>query len=39
VERGDEVIIPEGNTLILPNDSVYVFARSDMVDQVSGLFR
>ncbi|CAJ35651.1 potassium channel family protein [Methanocella arvoryzae] len=39
IERGDEVIIPEGSTLILPNDSLYVFARSDVVDKVSSIFQ
>jgi trk system potassium uptake protein TrkA len=39
IERGDEVIIPEGSTVIQPNDSVYVFARSDMVEKVSDLFQ
>jgi trk system potassium uptake protein TrkA len=39
IERGDEVIIPEGSTIIQPNDSIYVFARSDMVDKISDLFQ
>lgn len=39
IERGDEVIIPEGSTKIMINDSVYIFARRDMVDRVSELFR
>jgi trk system potassium uptake protein len=39
IERGDDVIIPEGSTVIAPNDSIYVFARSDMVDRVSTLFQ
>jgi trk system potassium uptake protein TrkA len=39
IERGEEVIIPEGSTVIRPNDSVYVFARRDIVDRVSSLFQ
>jgi len=39
IERGDDVIIPEGSTVIVPNDSVYVFARRDIVDKVSSLFQ
>lgn len=39
IERGDDVIIPEGSTVIAPNDSVYVFARSDVVEKVSSLFQ
>lgn len=39
IERGDEVIIPEGSTVIQPNDSVYVFAKTEMVDKVYDLFR
>ncbi|WP_424357716.1 potassium channel family protein [Methanocella sp. MCL-LM] len=39
IERGDEVIIPEGSTQILPNDSLYVFARSGIVDKVSSIFQ
>lgn len=39
IERGDDVIIPEGSTVIRPNDSVYVFARRDIVDRVSSLFQ
>jgi trk system potassium uptake protein TrkA len=39
IERGDEVIIPEGSTVIQPNDSIYVFAKSEMVDRISSLFQ
>ena len=39
IERGDEVIIPEGSTVIQPNDSIYVFAKSEMVERVSSLFQ
>jgi trk system potassium uptake protein TrkA len=39
IERGDEVIIPVGDTTLEPNDSIYVFARSDMVDRASDLFK
>jgi trk system potassium uptake protein TrkA len=39
IERGDEVIIPEGSTIILPNDSLYVFARRGIVEKVSSMFQ
>jgi trk system potassium uptake protein TrkA len=39
IERGEEVIIPEGSTVIQPNDSIYVFAKSEMVDRISSLFQ
>ena len=39
IERGDEVIIPVGDTVLVPNDSIYVFARADMVDRASDLFK
>lgn len=39
VERGDEVIIPVGDTVMQPNDSIYVFARWDLVDRVSEIFK
>ncbi len=39
IERGDDVIIPEGSSILQPNDSVYVFARRDMVEKVSDIFQ
>jgi trk system potassium uptake protein TrkA len=39
IERGDEVIIPEGSTVIRPNDSLYVFARRGIVDKISSIFQ
>jgi trk/ktr system potassium uptake protein len=38
VEREDEVIIPEGNTVIEAGDSVYVFVRRNLVDRIFNLF-
>lgn len=38
IERGDDVIIPEGNTVINPGDSVYVFVRRNLVDRIFNLF-
>lgn len=38
IERGDDVIIPEGNTMILPGDSVFIFVRRTLVDRIFNLF-
>ena len=38
IERGDDVIIPEGSTVITEGDSVYVFVRRNLVDRVFHLF-
>jgi trk system potassium uptake protein TrkA len=38
IERGDDVIIPEGNTVIDVGDSVYVFVRRNLVDRIFNLF-
>jgi trk system potassium uptake protein len=38
VEREDEVIIPEGSTVIDVGDSVYVFVRRNLVDRIFNLF-
>jgi len=39
IERGDDVIIPEGGTVIKPNDSVFVFVGREMVGRVSDLLQ
>jgi len=36
--RGDEVIIPRGDTVTRANDLVVIFARSDAVKKVEKLF-
>ncbi len=38
VERGDEFIIPDGHTQVLPGDRVVVFARREAVAKVEKLF-
>jgi trk/ktr system potassium uptake protein len=38
IERGDDVIIPDGNTVILPGDSVFVFIRKNIADRVFNMF-
>jgi len=38
VVRGDEVISPRGNTIILAKDRVVVFATSDIITQVEKMF-
>jgi trk system potassium uptake protein TrkA len=38
VERGDEFLIPDGRTLIVPGDRVVVFARKEAVSKVEKLF-
>ncbi|BAI60621.1 Trk system potassium uptake protein TrkA homolog [Methanocella paludicola SANAE] len=38
VERGDDVIIPDGNTVVLPGDSVFVFIRKNLADKVFNTF-
>lgn len=38
IERGDDVIIPDGNTIILPGDSVFVFIRKNLADKVFNMF-
>jgi len=38
VERGDDVIIPDGNTVIMPGDSVFVFIRKSLADRVFNTF-
>jgi trk system potassium uptake protein TrkA len=38
VERGEDVILPDSNTVILPGDSVYVFLRRNIVDRVFNMF-
>ncbi|MCD1293938.1 potassium transporter [Methanocella sp. CWC-04] len=38
IERGDDVIIPEGNTVIQAGDSVYIFVRRNLVERVFNLF-
>lgn len=39
IERGESVIIPEGGTVIRPNDSVFVLVGREMVERVSGMLR
>jgi trk system potassium uptake protein TrkA len=36
--RGDDVIIPRGDTVTRPNDLVVIFARSEAVKKVEKLF-
>ncbi len=38
VERGNDVIIPDGSTVLLPGDSVFVFIRKNLVDRVFNMF-
>lgn len=38
IERGNEVIIPDGNTVLLPGDSVFVFIRKNLADRVFKMF-
>ncbi len=38
VVRGDQVILPRGNTLIQPNDQIVLFAASEAVKAVEKLF-
>lgn len=38
IERGDDVIIPDGNTVVVPGDSVYVFIRKNLADRVFKMF-
>ena len=38
IVRGDEVIIPRGDTVTRANDLVVIFARSDAVKRVEKLF-
>ncbi len=38
IERGDEVVIPDGNTVLMPGDSVFVFIRKNLVDRVFNMF-
>lgn len=32
--RGEETIIPDGNTIIVPNDRIIIFAQRDVIDKV-----
>lgn len=32
--RGDETIIPNGDTVVVPNDRIIIFAQRDVIDQV-----
>ncbi|MGB8276062.1 MAG: TrkA C-terminal domain-containing protein, partial [Alphaproteobacteria bacterium] len=36
--RGDEVIIPRGETIIKPNDRIVLFATSEAVKKVEKMF-
>lgn len=38
IEREDQVIIPEGSTVIKEGDSMYVFVRRNLVDRIFHLF-
>ncbi len=38
IEREDEVVIPDGNTVLLPGDSVFVFVRKNLADRVFSTF-
>ena len=38
IAREDDVIIPEGSTMIEAGDSVYVFVRRNLVDRIFNLF-
>ncbi len=38
IERGEDVIIPEGGTVVELGDSVYVFVRRNLVDRIFNLF-
>jgi trk system potassium uptake protein TrkA len=38
IERGNDVIIPDGSTVLLPGDSVFVFIRKNLVDRVFNMF-
>lgn len=38
IERGEDVITPDENTVISPGDSVYVFVRKNLVDRIFNLF-
>ncbi len=38
IERGDEVIIPDGGTVLQPGDSVFVFIRKNLADRVFNMF-
>ena len=38
IVRGDQVIIPRGDTVTRANDLVVIFARSDAVKRVEKLF-
>jgi trk system potassium uptake protein TrkA len=39
IERGENVIIPEGSTVIMQNDSLFVFAERTAVDIISDLLK
>lgn len=32
--RGEETIIPDGNTVVVPNDRIIIFAQRDVIDKV-----
>jgi trk system potassium uptake protein TrkA len=38
IERGEDVIIPEGSTVVMAGDSVFVFVRRNLMDRVFNLF-
>jgi trk system potassium uptake protein TrkA len=38
IERGEDVVIPDGNTVLQPGDSVFVFIRRNLVDRVFNMF-
>lgn len=38
IERGEDVIIPDGNTMLMPGDSVFVFIRKNLVDRIFNMF-
>lgn len=38
IERGNDVIIPDGSTVLLPGDSVFVFIRRNLIDHVFSMF-
>lgn len=38
IERGQDVIIPNGDTVVQPGDSVFVFIRKNIADRVFNMF-
>jgi trk system potassium uptake protein TrkA len=38
IERGDDVIIPDTNTVVMPGDSIFVFIRKNLADRVFNMF-